>query len=84
MVLHDGRNPLEITLTNHERLQSLQKQIQLRQQEIEKLRVSRENAFEEYCFEQISKEQYAAMLQVNTQQIDQILEKFRELQAGVH
>lgn len=66
MVLRDGRNPSEFTLTNHERIQSLQKDIQIRQQEIEKLRVARKNAFEEYCFEHISKEQYAAMLEANT------------------
>ncbi|MEG0693109.1 MAG: zinc ribbon domain-containing protein, partial [Oscillospiraceae bacterium] len=80
MVLRDGRNPSEFTLTNHERIQSLQKQIQLKQQEIEKLRVSRKNAFEEYCFEHISKEQYAAMLETNAQQMNQISEKLRELQ----
>lgn len=80
MVLRDGRNPSEFTLTNHERIQSLQKEIQIRQQEIEKFRVSRKNAFEEYCFEYISKEQYAALLEANTQQMNQISERLRELQ----
>lgn len=80
MVLRDGRNPSEFTLTNHERIQSLQKDIQIRQQEIEKLRVARKNAFEEYCFEHISKEQYAAMLEANTRQMNLISEKLREMQ----
>lgn len=80
MVLCDGRTPLEFTLTNHERIKSLQKEIQLRQQEIEKLRVVRKDAFEEYCFKHISKEQYAALLEANTQQMNQISEKLWELQ----
>lgn len=80
MVLHDGRNPTEFTLTNHERIKSLQKQIQRKQQDLEKLRIARKNAFEEYCFEHISKEQYAALLESNTRQMEQLSEKLRELQ----
>lgn len=81
LVLRDGRNPSEFTFTGHQQIQSLQKQILCQQEESEKLKIVRKNAFEEYCFQHISKQQYAAILETNTQQMASLSEHIHAMQA---
>ena len=80
LVLRNERCLTKISLTNHERIQNLKKEIQMKREEIKKISVIRKHAFEEYCFETISKAKYAAILESNTQQTNQIYEKIHELQ----
>lgn len=81
LVLLDGRNPSDFTLTNHEKVSSLQTDILAKQNEHEKFRVLRKQAFEEYCFEQITKAKYTMLLDTYTHQAAAISARLQELQA---
>lgn len=80
LVLLDGRNPSEFTLTNHERMIRLTAAIQKQQDELAKLKAARKNAFEEYYSERISKDRYAALLATNSIQSEAATGKLQALQ----
>lgn len=80
LVLLDGRNPSEFTLTNHEKIIKLKAEIQRKKDEVSKLKTTRKNAFEEYYSECISKERYTALLSDNTNKSRMVSEKLNKLQ----
>lgn len=80
LVLADGRNPSEFTLTNHERLIVLKAEIQKKQAEQSKLKTARKNAFEEYYSESITKEHYSALLANNTVHSEKLMKDLQALQ----
>lgn len=80
LVILDGRNPSDFTMTNHQKLCSLQDRITVKKNELEKIRLSRKQAFEEYCFEQITKEKYMMLLDTFANQAAAVSAELQNLQ----